>query len=282
MNSFTIQKILVPLDLSQTSLNALDTAVALAKKHDATILLLNVIEPVLHAGEETNSHIEELSNSVDVLTVLEGKIQQAGNIKTKIIQLEGNVTDTIIKNSLFHRSDLIVMGTHGASGFRSGFIGSNAYNVAKHSSCPVLLVPPNRKYISFKKVVFPVRPVTGALLRYDVACHFVSSLSSLEVLGLSYGTVERETNLLEKIIEEIKEQIEADKVKAKPVWGMGQSIAEDVLLYIQQTNPDLVIVTSVLDVIIKHDFLGPHTQRILNCSKAPMLCIKKIGVPILS
>jgi nucleotide-binding universal stress UspA family protein len=282
MNSFTIQKILVPLDLSQTSLNALDTAVALAKKHDATILLLNVIEPVLHAGEETNSHIEELSNSVDVLTVLEGKIQQAGNIKTKIIQLEGNVTDTIIKNSLFHRSDLIVMGTHGASGFRSGFIGSNAYNVAKHSSCPVLLVPPNRKYISFKKVVFPVRPVTGALLRYDVACHFVSSLSSLEVLGLSYGTVERETNLLEKIIEEIKEQLEADKVKAKPVWGMGQSIAEDVLLYIQQTNPDLVIVTSVLDVIIKHDFLGPHTQRILNCSKAPMLCIKKIGVPILS
>jgi nucleotide-binding universal stress UspA family protein len=282
MNPFSIQKILVPLDLSQTSLNALDTAVALAKKHNATIMLLNVIEPVLYASDETNLHVDELSNSVDVLTVLAATVQQAGNIKTKIIQLEGNVTDTIIKNSLLHRSDLIVMGTHGASGFRSGFIGSNAYNVAKHSSCPVLIVPPNRKYLSFKKVVFPVRPVTGALLRYDVACHFLSTSSSIDVLGLSYGMIEGQTNLLKKIIEEIKEQLEIDKVKAKSVWGMGQSIAEDVLLYVQQVNPDLVIVTSVLDVITKPDFLGPHTQRILNCSKAPVLCIKKIGVPVLS
>lgn len=282
MNSFTIQKILVPLDLSQTSLNALDTAVAMAKKHNATLLLLNVIEPVLHPTDETNLHVDELTNSVDVLTALAGTIQQESCIKTKIIQSEGNVTETIIKNSLLHRSDLIVMGTHGASGFRSGFIGSNTYGVTKHSSCPVLIVPPNRKYLSFKKVVFPVRPITGALLRYDVACHFLSSSSCMDVLGLSYGTMERQTSLLEKVIEEIKEPLETDKVKTRPVWGMGLSIAEDVLVYVQQMNPDLVIVTSVLDVVTKPDFLGPHTQKILNCSKAPILCIKKVGVPVLS
>ena len=282
MNPFTIQKILVPLDLSQTSLNALDTAVALAKKHNATILLLNVIEPVLHTTDETNLHVDELTNSANVLTALAGTIQQESCIKTKIIQSEGNVTETIIKNSLLHRSDLIVIGTHGASGFRSGFIGSNTYNVTKHSSCPVLIVPPNRKYLSFKKVVFPVRPITGALLRYDVACHFLSSSSFMDVLGLSYGTVERQTSLLEKVIEEIKEQLETDKVKTRPVWGMGLSIAEDVLVYVQQISPDLVIVTSVLDVVTKPDFLGPHTQKILNCSKAPVLSIKRIGVPALS
>lgn len=283
MNEFAIRKILVPIDLSQTSLNALDTAAAIARKHNATLQLLNVIEPGFESfANENNGHLSTLTNSADVLTALSATIQQHNELKSKIIQLEGNVTDTIIKHSFLHRCDLIVMGTHGASGYRNGFIGSNTYSVTKHSPCPVLTVPPIKQYHSFQKIIFPVRPVTGALLRYDIASHFLSPSSVIDVLGLWYGKLERETNLLEKVIDEIQKQLETDKIKAKPVWGLGQSIAEDVLHYAQQTNPDLVIITSVLDVITKPGFLGPHTQKILNCSKSPVLCLKKIGVPVLS
>lgn len=54
------------------------------------------------------------------------------------------------------------MGTHGASGFREFFIGTNAFAVVKHAPCPVLTVPPNRKWESFSNILFPVRNTARA------------------------------------------------------------------------------------------------------------------------
>lgn len=283
MNLYNIKKILVPVDLSETSLNALDTAVALAKKHDAVIELLNVVENKYSIIENTSLQSTGYwTNSSDVLTALLGAIQHSSEIKPKLLQQEGNVCDTIIKTSLHHQSDLIVMGTHGASGYRDGFIGSNTYSVIKNASCPVLTVPGKKKYLSFKKILFPIRPVSGALMRYDIVCHFISSQATIAVLGLAYRTMEKETNLIEKIIDEIKEQLEADKVKSTALWNSGTSIAEDVLLETQRLSADLVVVTSVLDVTTKPNFIGPHTQKILHSSRVPVLSIKKINVPALA
>ena len=283
MSSYGIKTILVPVDLSETSLNALDTAVALAKKHDAEIVLLNVIENKYSFIDENIFHSTgSLTNSSDVLSALAGAIQHSSEIQPKLLQEEGNVCDTIIKLSLHHQADLIVMGTHGASGYRDGFIGSNTYGVVKNACCPVLTVPGKRKYLSFRKILFPIRPVSGALMRYDIVCHFLSSQALVNVLGLSYRSMEKETNVLEKIIEEIKDQLELDRVRTSVVWNSGNSVAEDVFLETQRTNSELVIITSVLDITTKPNFLGPHTQKILHHSKVPVLSIKKISVPSLA
>ena len=282
MSFYNIKKILVPVDLSETSLNALDTAVALAKKNDAEIELLNVIENQYNIIDDGFSSTGYLTNSADILTALAGAIQHSQEIKPKLLQQEGNVSDTIIKTSLHHQSDLIVMGTHGASGYRDGFIGSNTYNVIKNACCPVLTIPAKKKYPYFRKILFPIRPVSGALSRYDIVCHFLSSQPLINVLGLSYRTVERETNVLEKIIDEVKDQLESDKVRTTALWNSGSSVADDVLLETQRTGSDLVIVTSVLDVTTKANFIGPHTQKILHYSKVPVLSIKKINVPALA
>jgi nucleotide-binding universal stress UspA family protein len=261
----------------------LDTAVALAKKHDAEIVLLNVIEnKYAFIDENIFQSTGSLTNSSDVLSALAGAIQHSHEIQPRLLQEEGNVCDTIIKLSLHHQCDLIVMGTHGASGYRDGFIGSNTYGVVKNACCPVLTVPGKRKYLSFRKILFPIRPVSGALMRYDMVCHFLSSQPWVNVLGLSYRSMEKETNVLEKIIEEIKDQLEQDRVRTSAVWNSGNSVAEDVLLEAQRTNSELVVITSVLDVTTKPNFLGPHTQKILHHSKVPVLSIKKISIPSLA
>ncbi|HEU4633490.1 MAG TPA: universal stress protein, partial [Flavisolibacter sp.] len=174
MNPFSIQRILVPTDLSHTSLNALSTAVALARKHYATLFLLNVCEPDFthHEGDEDGGM--GASNSSDVLAALEGTIQYANGMRPQILRVRGNVTETIIKSAFEHHIDLIVMGAHGASGYRDGFMGSNTYEVIKYSSCPVLSIPATGKFDSFRKALYPVRPVQGALMRYEIASHFLS------------------------------------------------------------------------------------------------------------
>ena len=284
MKSYSIRNILIAVDLSEPSLNALDTAVALAIKHNANIQLLNVIEKNIPRffDDPTSQHFNSLTNSSDVLTALGGAIEHSNNVRLKLMQEEGNVTETIIKSSLLHQSDLIIMGTHGASGFRDGFVGNNTYSVIKHSYCPVLTIPPRKKFLSFKKIVFPIRAISGALARYDVVRHFLTPASSIDVFGLSYQRLERETNLLDRLIDEIKDDLETDKVVTTSVWSPGNNIAEEVLYYAQQNNPEMIIVTNAVDVTTKPNFIGPHTQKIINCARIPLLSIKKIGVPALA
>jgi len=279
--SYHIKKIIVPVDLSETSLNALDTAVCLAKKHSALVYVINVIEPNfgIFSEEFESSFSSGITNAKDILDALINSIVHVHNVEPKLIQKEGHVVDQIIKLTFLEQCDLIVMGTHGASGYREGFVGSNTYSVIKYANCPVLSIPTKKNYLVFKKILFPIRPVTGALSKYNVVSQFLNNQSTIEVLGLSYKRIEKETNVLDKIVEEIKDNIEIDNVQVNTVWGAGNNISEDILNYSQQNTSDLLVITPILDITAKNGFVGPHAQKIINCAKVPVLTIKTIGVP---
>ena len=112
MTFYSIRNILVPLDLSEPSLNALDTAVALAKKNNAGLLLLYVEETLMSAGEG----FAAAQSNRDILTALSGAIKHTHEILPTVKEAKGSVVETIIKVSQQESCDLIVMGTHGASG----------------------------------------------------------------------------------------------------------------------------------------------------------------------
>lgn len=280
MNPYSYKKILVPVDLSESSLNALETAASLAVRKKARLFILHVEDDSLDflPNEKTGFQMEELSS--DVVTALANAIQHKAELKPVVIRKQGAVTPMILKTASENDCDLIVMGTHGASGYRDCFIGTNTYNVIKYASSPVLSVPPNRKFTTFRKVLFPVRPVTGALVRYDVVKHFLSQDSQLNILGLSYRRQEREQNTLEEITMEISARIKEDRIIAKTAWGNGNGISEDVISYAGQYHPDLLVVTSSLDVTNKPHFVGPNAQKIINYSKVPVLSIRKIALPL--
>jgi nucleotide-binding universal stress UspA family protein len=102
----------------------------------------------------------------------------------------------------------------------------------------------------------------------------------MEVMGLSNRMIiDTKDAVLDTIIKEIKDQLNKDQVTAKPLWSEGTGIADEIVNYTSRTNPDLVIVTSALDVASKPKYIGPHAQKIIHCSKAPVLSIKKITVP---
>ena len=114
MFSYTIKKIIVPIDLSETSLNALDSAVALAQRHNASLVLLNVVETEFEFLDAGFSSFSVNSNAGDVITALAGGLQHRHMVTPAVVQEEGHVSQTILKAALLHHADLIVMGTHGA------------------------------------------------------------------------------------------------------------------------------------------------------------------------
>lgn len=273
-------RILVPVDLSESSLNALHTAANLAKKHRASLHVLYVDESSFQTIEDMGTpYYSNLVNAGDVINALVGGIQDKFGVEPVVSMQEGNVAECIIKSSFLMHADLVVMGAHGASGYRDGFVGNNTYNVIKYAACPVLSVPQRKKVSAFKNILFPVRPVAGALSCYQVVSHFTSPSTVVEVMGLSNRMiVDTATSVLDTIISEINVQLQNDAVTVKPFWSEGNSIAEEIVRYSNNTS-DLVVVTSGLDVTSKPKYVGPHAQKIIHCSRVPVLSIKKNSVP---
>lgn len=283
MSAYKINSVLIPVDLSEGSLNALDAAVIIAKKHGAALYILHVDENSFQTMEDVSApYFSNGINAPDVIAALVGAIQHTHGIQPVILQEEGNVTDIIVKTSFIHRADLIVMGAHGASGYRDGFIGNNTYNVIKYATCPVLSVPQRKKMGTIRRILFPIRPVTGALMPYGIVRAFTQPNAVIDVLGLTYRMmINTATSVLDTLVGEIKEQLKNDQVMARPSWIEGNNIADEIVDWSHKTSPDIVIVTSALDVTSKPKYIGPHAQKIIHSSKAPVLSIKKLNVPSL-
>lgn len=283
MIPYSIKQILVAVDLTVTSLNAVETAVSLARKHKAALVFINVVEPVLDC--KFQEHLfsgDRISSDPDVLNALANNIKIREGIVTRVEQLEGNAADMISMYAFREQASLIVAGRHGASGYRDGFMGSTAYQLVKKACCPVLIIPHTFTSNAFRKVLFPIRPVNGALRNYNMVRPFLDRGAVLNVLGLTYNFNEKNTHVLERIIDDASADLHLDGIHVNCLWGSGNLFGEDVLKRSHDHGPDLVILSAMLDVTSKPNFIGPHTQKILNCSKSPVLVLKQTGVPSLA
>jgi nucleotide-binding universal stress UspA family protein len=280
MNHLT--NILLPIDFSEASLNALETAAAIAQLHGAKLQLLHVNDNsydfLSSESHYTGSNImPETSN--DILIALATKIEKTNNIKTEVLLLEGNVSNAIVKTAWINNADLIVMGTHGASGYRDSFIGSNSYGVVKHAPCSVLTVPPNRMWQAFRKALMPIRPSKTALSPYPFVRKLIQSGGCTEVLNVATNRLDNQQKILDKIISETKKTFEGDQIKAASFDTEGKSPAQEVLQASEKLKSDLLILTPSVDAVNKQLYVGPHAQKILHCARIPVLHIKLVNIP---
>lgn len=156
-----MKKILVPCDFSKPAINAFRFALDVAAQSKGTIHLLNVIElPVLHDSvlmpvlNFEQQLFDDLKKSAETRFKKITDKYQAEGVKVISQTVFGAVSmmiqDYITKESI----DVVVMGSHGASGMRELFIGSNAEKVVRKSPVPVLVVKDYAKG-PIKRIVFP-------------------------------------------------------------------------------------------------------------------------------
>ncbi len=144
METVEIRKILIPLDFSTVSLGALAHAEELAHRTAAEMILLYVIEPVVATMEFNTAGIIEANQLERVNTRLTdlcaAEVRHGVNAVTQVE--EGEAAATIIRVAAERECDMVVMGTHGHSGFRHLLLGSKAERVVRGAGCPVLTVGP--------------------------------------------------------------------------------------------------------------------------------------------
>jgi len=156
-----MNKILVPCDFSNTAMQAFRFACELATKSKSEIFLLHVVEmPVLPYSRfvPVQAYEKNFMKGIKekVNKSFEGmKAKWGGKTKISLSVEAGSVSSSIQKFASRKKIDLIVIGTHGASGFKEYMIGSNAAKVVRQSSVPVIAVKKAMKVSAIKDIIYP-------------------------------------------------------------------------------------------------------------------------------
>ena len=273
-----INSILIPTDFSVLSESAIKVGIAIAKRQNTQVTLLHAVDllPYLLPTEVLLSSSKEvLSRKEEELKELSENIQKDTGVKADVKVLEGTPSDIICKLAYEENISLIVMGTHGVSGLREFFIGSEAFRVLKNATCPVLTIPGDWQKTDFEKVLFPIRLKPGTLDTYFYARPIVEKNNSeLFLLGLYDQKKDMVEEEISMSINKVKQQLDNDKVVFKSEISQSKDFPAKIIEMAKQYEADLIILTANLDHDFKAYFIGPFVQQVVNHSRLPVLGIK--------
>lgn len=174
----SIKRILCPVDFSDASLHAVDHALALGRWYGARVIALHVssrvAEPALSAAGRAS-----VAESAGTMTLLGDVVRAFGAGQSMGVSVDpfvaaGDPVSEILETATSLTADLIVMGTHGSSGFARFVLGSVTEKVLRQASCPVFTVPPRAHATSvlpFKRLLCAVdfSPSSDRALQYTLS-----------------------------------------------------------------------------------------------------------------
>ncbi len=149
------RKILCPTDFSEPSYEALKAANELALHFSAALILIHVVPLVTDIPTSADFYIPS-----DILTaeadakkalqeVVEKRVSDKVRIRTKVVI--GHPADEIVSTAADENAHIIVIATHGLTGWRRFIFGSVAEKVVRLAPCPVLTIQsPPKEEIDYK------------------------------------------------------------------------------------------------------------------------------------
>jgi nucleotide-binding universal stress UspA family protein len=142
-----MRRLLFATDFSKASANAFATAVKLAKTNRARLTIVHVIPPYIpimpeqYIGAQTWEQIDLQGHewAKGELAKLAARAKKAG-IRTAQRLVNGDPARQVVRAARSAKADLVVVGTHGRTGFTRWFLGSVAARVVATAHCPVVTV----------------------------------------------------------------------------------------------------------------------------------------------
>jgi nucleotide-binding universal stress UspA family protein len=275
-----LKNILVPTDFSNTADNALRIAAEIAGKHKANIHLLNIVSINLMLPS-TNMMEEGVADVTLLLGLAQRQIESLGmelfkkhNLNAVAVAELGAVSTNVCAYVVSKRIDMVVMGSHGISGWNKFLIGSNAMSVIQACVCPVLTVPLQYRNSKFKYVLYPVRNAKAVMEKYN----FIKAIAwmndaCIHLLGVIDQDDIRNMDLLTKL-KAIRDSIFNQSHEPTYEIMLCKNIAYDVMEKATEKFADLVVINASIDVGWTAYFSGNHLQQIVNHAVMPVLSFK--------
>lgn len=273
-----MKTIIVPTDFSPIATNAMHYAIDMAKKVNASLLLLHVyqvpvsftdtpivlvsIEDLRKGAEEQVAH---LKTEVEHLT--------SGSLKVYTETRLGNVADELENLCNKINPFAVVMGTKGASGVERILFGSNTLTAIRHLTWPVICVPPGKTFgDGIKKIGFACdfKDVVKTTPTHYIVDFVKEFNAELDVLNVDYHNkhfkpeTPEQSALLHTMLEE-----------AKPIYHFIEhaDIEDGINEFAEKNNIDLIITIPKKHRLLEGVFKASSTKQLVYQSHVPVMCV---------
>jgi nucleotide-binding universal stress UspA family protein len=299
----TIKHILCPTDFSEYSRHALHHATAMAKWYRAALTLLHV-QPAMAIPAGPPEVLPTLIMTPEqrqqlVLSLRNMVAEEIGEtVLTEVEVVEGNPATEIVERARTMPADLLVLGTHGATGFERLLLGSVTEKVLRKAPCPVLTVPRAMPDVMplpplFKRILCAVdfSDCSMRALKYATslaqeadACLTVAHVFELEGAlpedwreSLTPKSIRSELVAIEderrqKLEHAVPERVN-DYCKVETVMARGTPYRE-ILRLAEDTKSELIVIgvhgRNVADLL----FFGSTTNHVVRQASCPVLTVR--------
>lgn len=277
-----MKKILVPTDFSKPAQIAIDVASDIARKANAQLILLHVVE-------EASGTSYNITGEVDVSGGWEDKLFTMKLIEKSKKQMakafdEAKATGVKVRQELrlgtaFHgmrdiiaeqKVDLVVMGTAGHSKLEEMIIGTNTEKVVRHAKCPVLTVHKKPVTTDFKNIVYATsmskdeevfsRVVRSTQQLYDSTVHLVRINTP--------GNFQRDA-VVRKYLQDFAKKLQLKNFTINIFNDLTEE--EGIIYFADSINADLIALATHGRTGFAHVLAGSIAEEVVSHSKRPVL-----------
>jgi nucleotide-binding universal stress UspA family protein len=298
------KQILYPTDISEASLPALPYAVSLARWYGARLTVLHVV-PTFDPMQIRPGRLEDPAQIVqpptrdEVLGVMQQSIEAGtpADVELVLSAEAGDAAGVIIDQALTIPADLLVMGTHGRSGFDHLLFGSVTEKVMRRAPCPVLTVPPHARpadagEVAFRRILCAIDFSPGSLQALGCALDLarrasgaVTVLYAIDVLAEEEPAVSPDRLHLDEYRQQLVADAQArlDELLAAEratcdihdVVALGRADRE-VLRMAEEAGADVIVMGAQGRGGIGLALFGSTTQQVLRAANCPVLIARLV------
>ncbi len=259
-----MQTVIVPIDFSDTSINAARYAHKLLTGHYGVNMILHHVYDKASQAQEVNKKLEELQKELREISI----------VKTELLAEQGSDFIDELEKLARHRSaDLIIMGITGRSAIGQTFIGSNTLKMVDKNVCPILIIPPDSTYHDVKNVLLtsdfkdvqsstPSVPIKKILKTFRPNFH-VMNVDSGHYVALT-ETYQAERAKLKEMFNEFSPEFY--------FLGM-EDVDEAINQFANDKKIDFIIIIHKEQSVFSRLFVKSHTKQLAYHSSIPVLAM---------
>ncbi|WP_158829545.1 universal stress protein [Mucilaginibacter lacusdianchii] len=278
-----IKNILVPVDFSDTSLNALNTAVRMATRHDATLHLLYVQDVMLYYPQRGQLTMlqpmlqEAVIKDVDALEQMAYHVIADYNVRCRIHTANGNRSAIICEWADKQDIDLIVVGM--ATDISTAFYlyDTLPYQILKSAPCHVLTVPANKEVNAFQRIIYPVQSDGLSLGKLPLAQQIAEKNNAeVAVVTLAQNNDADVISRISTFSDRIRASLRRSAKSVRTKHIRTGDPASSLITVCREEVADLVVIEANTRRSISEFFLGGFTQKMIRNPEAAVLCIQTV------
>ena len=271
-----MKDIIVAVDFSECSINAIEHAISIAQKAKSNVKLVHVYNESLYHKTiyKYTDPIDEATKLLEELAIRYQPLLGDNQVTYKI--REGKIYKEIVEEARETKAMIIIVGTHGTSGFEELWIGSNAYRIICAATCPVITLREGiRPERDLRRIIMPIDSTLASRQKTPHATTIARLFGAeIHVLALFQSNIKDAQRMVLDYAKQACEYLEKNHVNFVMTSRRCKNPTEATIEYATKVDANLIVIMTEQSASALNLFLGAYAQQMIHRSPLPVMSIQ--------